>query len=369
MINQQLIDYIKQQMQQGVSLDNIKNTLRSNGWGDADIDQAFNNLATPLSGAPSVPADQIFRPKGVKVISVLYFLGSLLALGFGVSSLFGANLFTQILGAGFFGKLFVIGGIIFIVLGVLGISVGIGLWKYKSWSRWITVFLSLAGIIMALTFILKGNIASNIFNVIINSIIGGYLFFSPKVKVAFEPKKGLVPLNKKLLLTSIILLFLIIGLASAFGLQTAPSTTTNQPSPIVPVPVTPTPPPATTGEKPQVLTPKESYLKMKAEADNIETYAELEAFILKYGTKNRIAELKPELEKVSTLPPSAQEQMVTDWKSLSPSSTEITTIQEIINGNTATLNVQSTKPGLIGTVTLVLEDNQWKLWLEDWKQK
>ncbi|KKW40083.1 MAG: hypothetical protein UY89_C0006G0019 [Parcubacteria group bacterium GW2011_GWA1_54_9] len=48
MINQQLLDYISQQKQQGMSPDAIKNALRSNGWADTDIDQAFSKGAMPL---------------------------------------------------------------------------------------------------------------------------------------------------------------------------------------------------------------------------------------------------------------------------------------------------------------------------------
>jgi len=52
-----------------------------------------------------------------------------------------------------------------------------------------------------------------------------------------------------------------------------------------------------------------------------------------------------------------------------PASKDITTVQEIINGNTATLNVSSIKPGFEGTVIMVLENNQWKLESESWKQQ
>ncbi len=356
MINQQIIDYIKQQLQQGVSSENIKNSLRTNGWAEADIEQAFNSLSAPLNSTPISP---ISRPKGVKVISVLYFLGSLLAFGFGVLAIFGANFFTQVLGAGFFGKFFAIGKIVFIALGILGISVGIGLWRYKNWARLVAVFLALVGIILSILSVLKGNVTNNIFNLAISSIIGGYLFFSPKVKSAFEPEKGAAVLNKKLLWTFIILLVVIVGLASAVGLRNAPSTIPTT----IPIPTTSA---LTPEEKPQILGPKESYLKMKAEADNIKSYADFEAYVLKYGSKEQVAQLIANKKQIEALPQSFKDQIVALAKG--PLSSEITTIQETINGNTATLNVQTTKPGLTGVITLVLEDNLWKLELESWKQ-
>ena len=44
MINQQMLDYIKQQMQQGVSQEQIKNSLMANGWQQQDIEEGFNNI-------------------------------------------------------------------------------------------------------------------------------------------------------------------------------------------------------------------------------------------------------------------------------------------------------------------------------------
>lgn len=41
MENQQLLDYIKQQLQQGVDRETIKNSLTAQGWQQSDLDQAF----------------------------------------------------------------------------------------------------------------------------------------------------------------------------------------------------------------------------------------------------------------------------------------------------------------------------------------
>ncbi len=67
MINQQLIDYIKQQSQQGVSPENIKNALRSNSWTDADINQAYSSLST------SVPISR-FNKKFIWIPAILLLL-------------------------------------------------------------------------------------------------------------------------------------------------------------------------------------------------------------------------------------------------------------------------------------------------------
>lgn len=42
MTNQQLLDYIKQQLQQGVSREIITNNLISQGWQQPDVNEAFS---------------------------------------------------------------------------------------------------------------------------------------------------------------------------------------------------------------------------------------------------------------------------------------------------------------------------------------
>ena len=46
MVNQQLLDYVKQQLQQGVSREQIKSSLMANGWQAQDIDEAFSTINT-----------------------------------------------------------------------------------------------------------------------------------------------------------------------------------------------------------------------------------------------------------------------------------------------------------------------------------
>ena len=47
MINQQILDYIKQQVQQGVSREQIKSSLMTNGWQASDRYPKIKTLFTP----------------------------------------------------------------------------------------------------------------------------------------------------------------------------------------------------------------------------------------------------------------------------------------------------------------------------------
>jgi len=55
MINEQLSNYIKQQLEQKVDKDQIKNSLISNGWQAKDIDEVFFTLLNPLAKQQPIP--------------------------------------------------------------------------------------------------------------------------------------------------------------------------------------------------------------------------------------------------------------------------------------------------------------------------
>lgn len=56
MVNQQLLDYIKQQSQQGISQEQIKSSLMSSGWQEKDIEEGFAFIQNPVSQSQPVPA-------------------------------------------------------------------------------------------------------------------------------------------------------------------------------------------------------------------------------------------------------------------------------------------------------------------------
>lgn len=60
MITPDLLDYIKQQLEQGFSKEQIKNVLLNNGWQEKDIDEAFYSILNPQSssGIPQAPIPQ-----------------------------------------------------------------------------------------------------------------------------------------------------------------------------------------------------------------------------------------------------------------------------------------------------------------------
>lgn len=67
MVNQQLLDYIKQQLQQGVSQEQIKSSLMANGWQAQDIEEAFAFIQNPASQVPT-PTQTITSLPGATAI-------------------------------------------------------------------------------------------------------------------------------------------------------------------------------------------------------------------------------------------------------------------------------------------------------------
>ena len=129
-------------------------------------------------------------PVGVKVIAVLYYIGAVLGLIFGILFIAGSgsisSIETQIPGLSALGaSLFIVAGIILIALGVLGFFIGRGLWKARHWARIVAIIFACLGTVLGILGVIQGAIAQNIIGLIISVIIAGYLIFSNKVKEAF----------------------------------------------------------------------------------------------------------------------------------------------------------------------------------------
>jgi len=130
-------------------------------------------------------------PVGVKIISVLYYIGAVVLILLGILLIVGAGFIGTILqsipllgalGAG----LFIVIGIILIVFAVLSFFLGRGLWKAQKWARIVVIVFSVLGVLFALLAIVQGQILNNLLSLIINAVIGGYLLFSKDVKAAFS---------------------------------------------------------------------------------------------------------------------------------------------------------------------------------------
>lgn len=125
-------------------------------------------------------------PTGVKIISVLYYIGAVFEVIFGILLFVGAGaLKTKFPILAVLGPFLVVGGIILLGLAVLSFFVGRGLWKGQKWARIVAIIFAALGVLLAIIGMLQGNIAGNILSLVVSAAIGGYLLFSSSVKSAF----------------------------------------------------------------------------------------------------------------------------------------------------------------------------------------
>ncbi|MBX4196621.1 hypothetical protein KW805_03460 [Candidatus Pacearchaeota archaeon] len=131
-------------------------------------------------------------PTGVKIISIIDYIGGGLGILFGILLMFGSSVLETLIpgwvsanDGGIFTQMFIIFGIIVIIFGVVAILLGRGLWKGKRWARiWNSVF-AIFGILGAISNIVSGNFGS-IVSLAINGWIAWYLFFNKSAKAFFS---------------------------------------------------------------------------------------------------------------------------------------------------------------------------------------
>ena len=110
------------------------------------------------------------RPLGVTILAILQILGGLLMLVAGAL----ASL------AGIFIILFVAVGVAMLILGLLGVVVGFGLWGLKSWAWTWAMIVNILSIIFGLF-----NFGANFVSIVISLIIVIYLN-QPDIKSRFR---------------------------------------------------------------------------------------------------------------------------------------------------------------------------------------
>tara|TARA_Y100000310_G_C20657382_1_gene802705 strand:+ start:889 stop:1272 length:384 start_codon:yes stop_codon:yes gene_type:complete len=123
-------------------------------------------------------------PTGVKILSVLYYLGAAVMAIFGIMALLKKDTASFILNVDISGIL-TLAGVIFIGLAVLYFFIARDLWNLKKWAWWIVLVLSSIGAIIGLFTIFGGSPAQGIFNIALAGLIIWYLT-KPDIKKLFK---------------------------------------------------------------------------------------------------------------------------------------------------------------------------------------
>lgn len=111
------------------------------------------------------------RPTGIAVLAILYILGGIATIILGLAA---GTILTAFLGASILGGLASVFAAFFVILGLICLVVGYGLWKGMKWAWWLTVILSALGILFGLISLL-GSPISGVISIIVDAIIIYYM--------------------------------------------------------------------------------------------------------------------------------------------------------------------------------------------------
>lgn len=125
-------------------------------------------------------------PIGVKIISVLYYIGAGFSLLLGLILLFTGGKASEWLSSleifpGFFTVLFMVAGIFLIISAIIGFFIANGLSRLKNWARIAVMVFAVLGLINGLFTLPIG-----ILNLLISGLILWYLGFNKDAKKAFK---------------------------------------------------------------------------------------------------------------------------------------------------------------------------------------
>lgn len=110
-----------------------------------------------------------------KIIAVLYYLTGIFGFIGGILFLAIGKVETSI-----FSMFGYVGGTIMVVLGILFIYVGSGLYQNKKWAKIFAIVVACLMIVSSITDMISGNFKENIISLFFNITIAGYLFVSIK---------------------------------------------------------------------------------------------------------------------------------------------------------------------------------------------
>lgn len=143
-------------------------------------------------------------PFGLKLISILYYVGAILSwisalmfLIIGVAVLINPDVVVKFqnlteslsttlgFGGSILGILLLLFGIIIVGVGILDFFIAKGLIRKKRWTRTIVVIFSALGFLSSLVYLIGGD-WSQVFGLIVSGLIGWYLIFNQSVKKFFR---------------------------------------------------------------------------------------------------------------------------------------------------------------------------------------
>ncbi|HEY4518542.1 MAG TPA: hypothetical protein VJG48_02860 [Candidatus Paceibacterota bacterium] len=135
---------------------------------------------------------------------------------------------------------------------------------------------------------------------------------------------------------------------------------------------TPTQPKASTQSeplKPVVPSLETAYRTMRKHIDTAQNFEQFFQLSIMYASRAQKEKFLQEQDKINSLSEPSKEQMFQFVKQSIPPESEVVITRSEIVAQTGTIAVKSKDGKKQGLVSLILEDNMWKLEKESWKQR
>ena len=157
MPDERIVAYLREGLRKGYSVDSLRQTLLSQGWENAEVDEAISSIRGYTVSSPPGVQFPSRRPTGVTIICILGYVGSVLALVAGILSIFFSAIVVTAFPLPGLDSLFAILGALSLLLGIVGLVAFSLLLKMKK-IGWIIVTIEgiISIIIGALTFNVLG---------------------------------------------------------------------------------------------------------------------------------------------------------------------------------------------------------------------
>jgi uncharacterized membrane protein (DUF2068 family) len=130
----------------------------------------------------SVPMSSV--PVGAKIISILYYILTAFEILGGLAVLLGHHGLVLRYAGSYTGGVYLIFAILAILLGVLSIFIGIGLWGGQNWARIVAMVFSFLGLLYAISTMIHGR--GGYISFVVDLIVILYLAISPRVRASFR---------------------------------------------------------------------------------------------------------------------------------------------------------------------------------------
>lgn len=182
--NSSLVNFIKEGLSKGFSLEILKQKLLAKGWKNEMINEAIKEISNQnekINLISKTPSSLIFCSVLYYIQAVLLILVPILIFILGTPILREIGLFVE-------NSFVLISLIIGISFAILFFFIARGLLKKQKWSRIISVIFSILGFLSALSFLVSGRIIEGTSSLLIEGFILWTLLFNKKIKQFFNSR-------------------------------------------------------------------------------------------------------------------------------------------------------------------------------------